>query len=31
MEKKPMVLYQKLWNFDLPWKNYGPMEETMVL
>ena len=26
-----MVLHQKLWNFDLLWKNYGTMEQTMVL
>ena len=28
--KKNMVLYRKLWNFDLLWKNYGTMEKTMV-
>ena len=26
-KKKPMVLYRKLWNFDLLWKkNYGTIE-----
>ena len=29
--EKTMVLYRKLWNFDLLWKNYGTMEKTMVL
>ena len=26
-----MILYEKLWNFYLLWKNYGTMETTMVL
>ena len=29
--KNNMVLYRKLWNFDLLRKNYGTMETTMVL
>ena len=28
---KTMVLYLKLWNFDLLWKNCGTMEKTMEL
>ena len=26
-EKKTMLLYRKLWNFDLLWKKYGTMEK----
>ena len=26
--EKTMVLYRKLWNFDLQWKNYGTMEKN---
>ena len=29
--KKTMVLYRKLWNFDLLWKNHGTMGKTMVV
>ena len=29
--EKTMVLYGKLWNFDLLWKKYGTMVKTMVL
>ena len=29
--EKTMILRQKLWNFDLLWKNYGTMAKTMVL
>ena len=37
--EKIMVLYRKLWNFDLQWKNYhgfmaknyGTMEKTIVI
>ena len=28
--EKTMVLYRKLWNFDLLWKNHGTMGKTMV-
>ena len=26
-----IILYRKLWSFDLLWKKYGTMEKTMVL
>ena len=28
--EKTMVLWKKLWNFDLLWKNYGTMEKAIV-
>ena len=29
-EKKTMVLYRKLWSFNLLWKTYGTMERKTI-